>query len=227
MSPSNWTSSCTLPPAQNRRERRTQAPDGSDRYARSANVVQDKHEKEIFLEGGTATGQNSADEARRGNRSILVNFARQRRVSTSNVVGGEKADPSDAVIVMQRSPMRESSSQQDEANTPCLEIWQSSTLRASETFARVPEPSTASAAEVSYQQQHQQQRNSRRESRPRRASFSCAAPTATSSICYGNFDDTRYWDYAFRSTLKGDMGHHCRECKRPFAELNEVIAVRR
>lgn len=44
---------------------------------------------------------------------------------------------------------------------------------------------------------------------------------------FGNFDDTRYWDYAFRLTIKSDMGHHCRECRRPFVQLNQVIAVRR
>ena len=52
-------------------------------------------------------------------------------------------------------------------------------------------------------------------------------PSSTSANFFGSFDDSRYWDYAFRLTLKGDMGHHCRECKRPFSVLNETIAVRR
>lgn len=52
-------------------------------------------------------------------------------------------------------------------------------------------------------------------------------PSSTSGTFFGSFDDSRYWDYAFRFTLKGDMGHHCRECKRPFSVLNEAIAVRR
>lgn len=52
-------------------------------------------------------------------------------------------------------------------------------------------------------------------------------PSSTSASFFGNFDDSRYWDYAFRFTQKGDMGHHCRECKRPFSALNEAIAVRR
>lgn len=52
-------------------------------------------------------------------------------------------------------------------------------------------------------------------------------PSSASGTFFGSFDDSRYWDYAFRFTLKGDMGHHCRECKRPFSVLNEAIAVRR
>lgn len=51
--------------------------------------------------------------------------------------------------------------------------------------------------------------------------------STTSALFFGSCDDSRYWDYAFRFTLKGDMGHHCRECKRPFSVLNEAIAVRR
>ncbi|CAM9966852.1 unnamed protein product [Ascophyllum nodosum] len=57
-----------------------------------------------------------------------------------------------------------------------------------------------------------------------------AAPTVPSSSSpafFGNGDDSRYWDYAFRSTHRGDLGHSCRECKRPFLNLNETIAVRR
>ncbi|CAM9303928.1 unnamed protein product [Laminaria digitata] len=51
--------------------------------------------------------------------------------------------------------------------------------------------------------------------------------STTSALFFGSCDDSRYWDYAFRFTHKGDMGHHCRECKRPFSVLNEAIAVRR
>lgn len=54
-----------------------------------------------------------------------------------------------------------------------------------------------------------------------------AAIASTAKGFFGNFDDSRYWDYAFRLTNKGDMGHHCRECKQPFSELNKAIAVRR
>lgn len=43
----------------------------------------------------------------------------------------------------------------------------------------------------------------------------------------GSFDDSRYWDYAFRQTQRQDIGNQCRECKRPFLSLNEEIAVRR
>lgn len=64
----------------------------------------------------------------------------------------------------------------------------------------------------------------------RRASASAVVPSPSwpsSTTFGGSFDDSRYWDYAFRCTNKGDMGHHCRECKRPFSALNEDIAVRR
>lgn len=55
---------------------------------------------------------------------------------------------------------------------------------------------------------------------------SCPSMPASPAF-FGNCDDSRYWDYAFRLTHKGDMGHHCRECKRPFTVLKEAIAVRR
>lgn len=55
----------------------------------------------------------------------------------------------------------------------------------------------------------------------------CASSSAKVNTFFGSCDDSRYWDYAFRPTNKGDMGHLCRECKRPFSELNAVMAVRR
>lgn len=60
----------------------------------------------------------------------------------------------------------------------------------------------------------------------RRASAPFPVPSSSGTFS-GNFDDSRYWDFAFRLTHKGDMGHHCRECKKPFSVLSENIAVRR
>ncbi|CAM9822649.1 unnamed protein product, partial [Choristocarpus tenellus] len=40
-------------------------------------------------------------------------------------------------------------------------------------------------------------------------------------------DDTKYWDFAFRLLSKNELGHKCRECRQPFADTNDVIAVRR
>lgn len=68
----------------------------------------------------------------------------------------------------------------------------------------------------------------RPESRPivsggrRSSSRSIATPDSVSDP-----GDTRYWDYTFRLTGRRDVGHHCRECKEPFAEMNKPIAVRR
>lgn len=61
------------------------------------------------------------------------------------------------------------------------------------------------------------------------ASNATAATTPGSSRAgfFGSFDDSRYWDYAFRFTSRQDIGNKCRECKRPFVGLNEEIVVRR
>ncbi|CAM9515415.1 unnamed protein product, partial [Discosporangium mesarthrocarpum] len=40
-------------------------------------------------------------------------------------------------------------------------------------------------------------------------------------------DDSNYWDFAFRMPGKSDLGHKCRECRHPFTNLREAIAVRR
>lgn len=63
----------------------------------------------------------------------------------------------------------------------------------------------------------------------RSASSSTAAmlPSTSGAGFFGNFDDSRYWDYAFRLTQRQDIGNRCRECKEPFLKLNEEIAVRR
>lgn len=38
---------------------------------------------------------------------------------------------------------------------------------------------------------------------------------------------TLYWSSQRRAVEKRDLGHKCRECKQPFGELGEAIAVRR
>lgn len=65
----------------------------------------------------------------------------------------------------------------------------------------------------------------------RRASASHATTSTPASSYgagfFGSFDDSRYWDYAFRFTQRQDIGNKCRECKRPFLALQEEIVVRR
>ena len=73
-------------------------------------------------------------------------------------------------------------------------------------------------------------RKSRRSSCPSRSASSSTAamlPSTSGAGFFGNFDDSRYWDYAFRLTQRQDIGNRCRECKEPFLKLNEEIAVRR
>ncbi len=67
----------------------------------------------------------------------------------------------------------------------------------------------------------------RRRDVARRASTSAAVGPPSGVGFSGSFDDSRYWDYAFRQTQRQDIGNQCRECKRPFLSLNEEIAVRR
>lgn len=50
---------------------------------------------------------------------------------------------------------------------------------------------------------------------------------ACSAISIGAGDDTGYWDYAHRQATKKDLGHNCRECKRPFTKIGEPITERR
>lgn len=90
------------------------------------------------------------------------------------------------------------------------------------------------ASDVSSEQRSRQDSSRQRDSNAlRRSSASAATATraAASSTSgsgfFGSFDDSRYWDYAFRFTQRQDIGNQCRECKRPFSTLNEEIAVRR
>ena len=68
--------------------------------------------------------------------------------------------------------------------------------------------------------------------------FSCApslhpsmAGTAVSMACsevtIGAGDDTAYWDFQHRCAEKSDLGHKCRECKRPFTKIGEPMTERR
>jgi len=50
---------------------------------------------------------------------------------------------------------------------------------------------------------------------------------ACSEVTIGAGDNTGYWDYLHRKTIKADLGHTCRECKLPFNALNEPITERR
>lgn len=55
--------------------------------------------------------------------------------------------------------------------------------------------------------------------------------TAYSAACsestIGAGDETAYWDYRHRETFIKDLGHTCRECKRPFRKLGEALTERR
>ena len=38
---------------------------------------------------------------------------------------------------------------------------------------------------------------------------------------------TGYWDYQHREVTKKDLGHTCRECRRPFTRIGEALTERR
>ena len=40
-------------------------------------------------------------------------------------------------------------------------------------------------------------------------------------------DDNKYWAYAYKNAGKTDLGHICKECKKPFTKLDEPMAIRR
>ena len=39
--------------------------------------------------------------------------------------------------------------------------------------------------------------------------------------------DSAYWAYEIRPLEKCHIGHTCKECKKPFTNLSESIAIRR
>ena len=50
---------------------------------------------------------------------------------------------------------------------------------------------------------------------------------ACSEVTIGAGDDTGYWDFCHRTATKKDLGHTCRECKRPFSRIGEALTERR
>eukprot|EP00906_Rhabdomonas_costata_P010114 RCo014212 len=46
-------------------------------------------------------------------------------------------------------------------------------------------------------------------------------------VSAGSFDETAYWDFIHRPVEPRDLGHTCKQCKRPFRSVGETIAVRR
>ena len=55
---------------------------------------------------------------------------------------------------------------------------------------------------------------------------SCVS-AACSEVTIGAGDETGYWDYQHRLSTRADLGHRCRECKRPFERVGEPLTERR
>ena len=57
------------------------------------------------------------------------------------------------------------------------------------------------------------------------------AGSVMSEACHptmiGAGDETAYWDYQHRAVEKQDLGHKCRECRRPFTTIGEPLTERR
>merc|ERR1719359_1129869 len=56
---------------------------------------------------------------------------------------------------------------------------------------------------------------------------SVALSVGCSEATVGAGDDTRYWDFQHRRVEKKDLGHKCRECRRPFQTIGEPLTERR
>uniref|UniRef100_A0A7S2TQT0 PARP-type domain-containing protein n=1 Tax=Lotharella oceanica TaxID=641309 RepID=A0A7S2TQT0_9EUKA len=39
--------------------------------------------------------------------------------------------------------------------------------------------------------------------------------------------ESQYWQHRYRPCVARDLGHTCRECKRPLTKIGETIAIRR
>ena len=50
---------------------------------------------------------------------------------------------------------------------------------------------------------------------------------ACSEVTIGAGDDTGYWDYKHREVTRSDLGHNCRECRKPFRTIGEPMTERR
>mmetsp|Transcript_14 Transcript_14/g.16 ORF Transcript_14/g.16 Transcript_14/m.16 type:complete len:232 (+) Transcript_14:386-1081(+) len=57
------------------------------------------------------------------------------------------------------------------------------------------------------------------------------AGTVMSAACsestIGAGDNTEYWDFQHRSVTAKDLGHTCRECRRPFTSIGDPLTERR
>eukprot|EP00392_Amoebophrya_sp_AT5.2_P010235 g10288.t1 len=62
---------------------------------------------------------------------------------------------------------------------------------------------------------------------PSLAHSGVAQSVACSETTIGAGDDTPYWDYQHRQALRSDLGHMCRECRKPFTRVGEPITERR
>ena len=57
------------------------------------------------------------------------------------------------------------------------------------------------------------------------------AGSVMSEACHpetiGAGDETHYWDFLHRAAERQDLGHKCRECRRPFTSIGEPLTERR
>ena len=56
---------------------------------------------------------------------------------------------------------------------------------------------------------------------------SVAYSMACSETTIGAGDETGYWDYQHRVVEKKDLGHRCRECRKPFRRIGDPLTERR
>lgn len=51
--------------------------------------------------------------------------------------------------------------------------------------------------------------------------------STVSAASVGAGDSTLYWDFLHRTVAKNDLGHVCRECRKPFTQLGAELVERR
>jgi hypothetical protein len=56
---------------------------------------------------------------------------------------------------------------------------------------------------------------------------SVAMSEACSELTIGAGDATEYWDFQHRAVTKKDLGHTCRECRKPFSRIGDPLTERR
>ena len=54
----------------------------------------------------------------------------------------------------------------------------------------------------------------------------CCGKFALTLVSSVTGDDTEYWDFQHREVTKKDLGHTCRECRKPFSKLGEPLTER-